>query len=91
MSLKPKLVVCCFQVFENYADLIVSMNRLLDLKPSIVYSGHGPVISDPFNQINCFLQHRKNREDQVINALKANSNVPMTIRQIVDTIYGVCM
>ncbi len=63
------------------------MNRLLVLKPSVLYSGHGPVISDPQTQITTYLQHRKNRENQVIDVLTQRESA--TVREIVSTIYGV--
>lgn len=63
------------------------MNRLLALKPSVLYSGHGPVITDPQTQITTYLQHRKNRENQVIEVLTQRERA--TVRDIVSTIYGV--
>ena len=42
-----------------------SLEKLLELKPALLYPGHGPVLHDGTATIQHYLAHRKAREQQV--------------------------
>ena len=44
---------------------MASLVRLRDLRPSIIYPGHGPVISEGTDKIVEYIEHRMAREKQV--------------------------
>lgn len=44
---------------------MASLIHLRDLRPSVIYPGHGPVISDGTEKINEYIEHRMARERQV--------------------------
>lgn len=46
-----------------------SLKTLLDYNADIIYPGHGPVINNPFEKINGYIQHRNMREEQVCNVV----------------------
>lgn len=53
------------EVFENLHDYMHSLEKLLELRPSRLYPGHGPVVEDGTSLISHYLQHRGEREQQV--------------------------
>ncbi|XP_035738349.1 beta-lactamase-like protein 2 homolog isoform X1 [Vespa mandarinia] len=75
-------------VFEDLHDYMISLQKILDIKPSVIYPGHGPIIKDPVPRIEYYIQHRKQREEQILNVLKENSNSSfMSEMDIVQIIY----
>jgi len=73
-------------VFEDLYDYMNSLKILLDCKPSLMYPGHGKVISDPVLHISNYISHRMNRERQIISFLE-NCNCPVTSIDIVVGVY----
>lgn len=61
-----------------------SLHRVLDLKPRRMLPGHGDPVENPTALIRAYVAHRQQREQQVVDALKAG---PATPDQIVDAIY----
>nr|KAF7431571.1 hypothetical protein H0235_004495 [Vespula pensylvanica] len=75
-------------VFEDLYDYMISLEKILNIKPSVIYPGHGPIIEDPIPRIEYYIQHRKQREEQIVNVLKENSNSSfMSEMDIVQIIY----
>ena len=68
----------------SLADYLRSLQRLLDLKPQRAWPAHGPAIDDPAALIRHYLDHRAEREQQVLAALVAGSS---TVEQITTAIY----
>ena len=64
-----------------------TLERLLDEFPDarVIYGGHGPPIDDPRAKIVEYIEHRKMREGQVIEALRAGAR---TIPELVSAIYA---
>ncbi|HTU69439.1 MAG TPA: MBL fold metallo-hydrolase [Candidatus Baltobacteraceae bacterium] len=50
-----------------------------------IYGGHGPIVEDARAKIDEYIEHRKMRETELIDALARG---PMTIPQLVLAIYG---
>ncbi len=53
----------------SLADYLQSLARLLKLSPSRAWPAHGPVIEEPIALIQQYLDHRRQREQQVVAAL----------------------
>jgi glyoxylase-like metal-dependent hydrolase (beta-lactamase superfamily II) len=68
----------------SLAQYLDSLRRVLTLNPARLLPAHGPEISDPAAIITQDLQHRREREAQVIAALRAGAR---TVPAIVDRIY----
>ncbi len=67
------------------ADYLQSLRRLAALDPVCARPAHGPVIDDPLAVVASYLAHRREREQQVLEALSAGA---ATIPAIVAGIYG---
>jgi glyoxylase-like metal-dependent hydrolase (beta-lactamase superfamily II) len=61
-----------------------SLERLAALKPARIYPGHGPVIDDPIELIESYLEHRRMRDAQVAACIADGVTEPDAI---VDRIY----
>jgi ribonuclease/clavin/mitogillin len=66
------------------ADYLHSLQRVRTLRPVRLLPAHGPAIEDPEHVINQYLEHRHQREMQVIGALEAGAG---DIDGIVTRIY----
>lgn len=64
---------------------LASLERLLRLPATRLYPGHGPVLEDPAGTVRHYLEHRAEREAQVIQALQAGADSP---RRIVERVYA---
>lgn len=75
-------------VFEDLYDYMKSLELILQLKPSVIYPGHGDVIDDnPVERIEYYINHRNERERQILEAI-INSNEPITDLEIVKIVYA---
>ncbi|MCA1584113.1 MAG: MBL fold metallo-hydrolase [Acidobacteria bacterium] len=68
----------------NLADYLRSLERVRALAPARLLPAHGPAIDDPLAVIDEYVQHRRQRETQVLNALEAGLT---TIAEMVSRIY----
>lgn len=53
----------------NLADYLRSLERLRQLSPLRAWPAHGPMIEDPVALITQYVEHRRQREEQVVAAL----------------------
>ena len=68
----------------DLGQYLASLERLLALEPRRLYPAHGPVIEDPRAILTQYLAHRRFREQQVLNALRAGQ---ATVETIAESIY----
>lgn len=68
----------------DMALYIQSLERLLDLKLRLLLPGHGPQIDDPYGKIREYIDHRKMREQEVLQSLRDGLG---TIPAIAERIY----
>eukprot|EP01006_Ploeotia_vitrea_P036728 TRINITY_DN66046_c2_g7_i1.p2 TRINITY_DN66046_c2_g7~~TRINITY_DN66046_c2_g7_i1.p2 ORF type:complete len:304 (+),score=23.79 TRINITY_DN66046_c2_g7_i1:38-949(+) len=73
-------------VFKNLKQYLGSLRRILDTKPEIIYPGHGPVITDGVGKVSQYIQHRAQREQQILETLKA-AGKSLTPLGLVEKIY----
>jgi glyoxylase-like metal-dependent hydrolase (beta-lactamase superfamily II) len=65
-------------------DYLDSLQRIATLRPARILPGHGPVIETPLELIQEYIEHRRMRETQILEAL--NDGVS-AIDAIVDRVY----
>ena len=65
-------------------DYLASLRRLLALDIAVIYPAHGPAIRNPHEKIASYIAHRELREQQILDALRAE---PRVVPQLVEQIY----
>jgi endoribonuclease LACTB2 len=68
----------------SLADYLQSLERMSQLNPARAWPAHGPVIDDPLALIQRYIEHRAQREEQVLGALAARRS---TVESIAAMIY----
>jgi glyoxylase-like metal-dependent hydrolase (beta-lactamase superfamily II) len=63
----------------DVAEYIRSLERVIALNPVRMMPGHGPVIRDPVALLRDYIEHRRARERQVIDALRQGDETAATI------------
>ena len=72
--------------FEDLFDYMNSLQKILNLKPNIIYPGHGPVVKNAQDRVREYIEHRNKRNEQILDALK-NSKEPLDCEELVKLIY----
>jgi glyoxylase-like metal-dependent hydrolase (beta-lactamase superfamily II) len=62
-----------------------SLERMRELRARTIYPGHGPIVLDAQAKIDEYLEHRAEREIQVLDALEAGRK---TVAEIVAGVYA---
>jgi glyoxylase-like metal-dependent hydrolase (beta-lactamase superfamily II) len=62
-----------------------SLKRMQELEPRILYPGHGPVVLEGGRKLQEYLDHRAERETQILGLI---AEEPRTIMAMVTTIYA---
>jgi glyoxylase-like metal-dependent hydrolase (beta-lactamase superfamily II) len=68
----------------NLASYVTSLERVLALEPSRLFPAHGLVIDEPERLLRSYLVHRREREEQILAALRAGDE---TVEAIVARVY----
>lgn len=63
----------------DLADYLASIERVRALRPARLLPAHGDVIGDPEALLRQYLEHRREREEQVLSALRAGNTTPETL------------
>jgi ribonuclease/clavin/mitogillin len=63
---------------------LTALRRLLAIDPDRLYPGHGPVVEDPRNRLSWLIDHRLDREAQVLSAVQDGAK---TVDAIVGKAY----
>jgi glyoxylase-like metal-dependent hydrolase (beta-lactamase superfamily II) len=63
----------------DLAEYIRSLERVIALNPSRMMPAHGPVITDPVALLRAYIEHRRARELQVIDALRHGDQTAASI------------
>jgi glyoxylase-like metal-dependent hydrolase (beta-lactamase superfamily II) len=67
------------------ADYVKSLERLLTLQPRTIYPGHGPIVAEAARKLREYLDHRRQRVQQVVDALAARG--ASSVDELVSVIY----
>jgi len=78
----------------DLAQYLDSLTRVLALGPTRLLPGHGPVIEDPDAVLRGYLAHRREREEQIVAALRdgartADELVPLIYRGLKESLMNV--
>jgi glyoxylase-like metal-dependent hydrolase (beta-lactamase superfamily II) len=68
----------------DLGQYLASLERLLALNPRRLLPAHGPAIDDPQTILTGYLEHRRQRERQVLDALRAGH---ASVQAIAESIY----
>ena len=63
---------------------IASLERVLGLSPARLLPGHGPRIDDPVALLRWYIEHRREREAQIVDALRRGDTA---VEAVVARIY----
>lgn len=74
-------------VFEDLFDYMQSLDKILKLKPSVIYPGHGNIVNDPMQKIEYYIKHRQQRENQILDCLQSHPDQAFTAMEIVEQVY----
>ena len=77
------------QMFQDLHTYMGSLQKILDLKPSIIYPAHGAVVPNPVNKLTYYIEHRMMREKQILEALQSDTTCSFTLMEIVEKVYTV--
>ena len=69
----------------SLVQYLASLRRIRALQPRRLLPGHGPVVDDPAGLIDRYLEHRAEREVQVLQALRAGA---ASVDAIVQRLYA---
>ncbi len=69
---------------RNLKEYLASLEIMARQKPAIICPGHGQVVHNGTARIQWYLQHRQQREEQVLQALGNGAN---TVDEAIDSVY----
>ncbi len=72
-------------VVEDMSAYLASLRRLQELPLQRLYPGHGLVMDDPAGIVAGYIEHRLEREQQVLSAVQTGAN---TVMDIVQAVYA---
>ena len=58
---------------------LASLERVLALEPARIFPAHGPIVEEPARLLRAYLDHRRERETQIIDALRGGACDPDAI------------
>lgn len=60
-------------------EYLRSLERIRELAPARLLPAHGPIIDDPASVIDEYIEHRRMRERQIVDALRTGCRTPAEI------------
>jgi glyoxylase-like metal-dependent hydrolase (beta-lactamase superfamily II) len=69
----------------DLAAYIRSLHRMAELRPEVIFPGHGPIVRPALPKLVEYLEHRDERERQVLRALRDGPREP---EDVVPAIYA---
>jgi glyoxylase-like metal-dependent hydrolase (beta-lactamase superfamily II) len=69
---------------RNLRQYMKSLELLARLKPAMLFPGHGQIIQNGTARIQWYIDHRQQREDQVVSAIKGGASI---VDEIVRSVY----
>ncbi|KAJ8952503.1 hypothetical protein NQ318_003299 [Aromia moschata] len=75
-------------VFEDLYDYMNSLRDIASIQPNVIYPGHGNVIHKPMEKIQFYINHRAEREQQIMDVLSNNRTQCFGEPDLVKMIYA---
>lgn len=66
---------------------VASLRRIRDLRPTVIYPGHGAPVGDAVGLVDEYLRHRREREEQIAAAARARG-APLRPADLVPEVYA---
>jgi glyoxylase-like metal-dependent hydrolase (beta-lactamase superfamily II) len=64
----------------NMRDYLASLERMRGLpKLSVLFGGHGPPVANPYEKIDQYIEHRLEREANILQAVREGASTPAEI------------
>jgi glyoxylase-like metal-dependent hydrolase (beta-lactamase superfamily II) len=67
------------QLEGDMSQYLSSLRRVLALNPARMFPAHGAIIEDPDRLLRRYLDHRREREEQILDALRRGDRTPEAI------------
>ncbi|XP_034106979.1 beta-lactamase-like protein 2 homolog isoform X1 [Drosophila albomicans] len=74
-------------VFEDLFDYMRSLDKILKIEPKRIFPGHGNVIEEPLGKIEYYIQHRNQREQQILQFFVERPCAPWQAMDVVKVVY----
>nr|CAI5864226.1 unnamed protein product [Callosobruchus analis] len=74
-------------VCEDLFDQVHSLGEIANLRPSVIYPGHGNIIHKPIEAIHFYMQHQMQRERMIIEFLLNNKSQSFNNEDLVKLVY----
>ncbi|KAH8369026.1 hypothetical protein KR200_004088 [Drosophila serrata] len=74
-------------VFEDLFEYMKSLERILDIKPLRIFPGHGNVIEEPIGKIEYYINHRNQREAQILDFFVQRPHERWQAMDVVRVVY----
>jgi glyoxylase-like metal-dependent hydrolase (beta-lactamase superfamily II) len=72
-------------MIEDMADYMASLRVVQGVGLKRIYPGHGPVIEDPDHLISAYIDHRLEREQQILAAVRSGA---ASVGAVVEAVYA---
>eukprot|EP00756_Hemistasia_phaeocysticola_P002527 Hpha_TRINITY_DN11728_c0_g1::TRINITY_DN11728_c0_g1_i1::g.31873::m.31873 len=72
-------------IMTNLREYMDSLRRMVSLRPVKLYPGHGPHIEDGTGLLTRYIEHRQDRENQVVDFL--TQRAPLEMEELTDALY----
>ena len=70
---------------QHMGDYLRSLERVAGLRAALLLPGHGPRIDNPAEVIDHYIEHRLDREQQIVDAVRAGDG---TVGEVVERVYA---
>lgn len=74
-------------VFDDLSEYIQGLQNLITFNPKQLYPGHGPLIENGVDKIQEYVNHRLEREQQVVQLLTNGTKEAWSPMEIVEVLY----
>ncbi len=72
-------------MIEDLVAYLASLQKVRQLELSSLHPGHGDIMEKPYEVIDWYVEHRRQREEEVVAAMAAGAD---TLGQIVEHVYS---
>jgi glyoxylase-like metal-dependent hydrolase (beta-lactamase superfamily II) len=69
----------------DMSTYLKTLEFMRSLEPYLIAPGHGPLVTDPLAKIEAYIKHRREREEQIVEKLRAK---PMSVADLVADLYA---
>ncbi|XP_017852415.1 beta-lactamase-like protein 2 homolog isoform X2 [Drosophila busckii] len=74
-------------VFEDLHDYMKSLDKILKIRPGRIYPGHGNIIEQPVDMIKYYIDHRNQREQQILQFFVQRPSACFNAMDVVRVVY----